>query len=232
MNCSRKVCIDAPKVFDWVRRRVEVPTIIFDKLTFKDCGQFTMEEWKIKDPCELINNNRTNIECMLTDKEGNPVNPLKKGSINCSSKIVEEGHTLIIKDGKEILLKKVMVVIEGYVVIEILNSYGFTICISNPIPFHVIETFFLCAPEGTESECDVTFFQCESDIVCSEYGRFEELNISIVLCVDVLITSNVKIEVDAESCESRDDLGEELFECPPDHLPPHCPSLFPKKMSS
>jgi len=228
MNYIEQVCIKTPKVFDWIRSRIEVPTIVFDELSFKECNDDC--DWKIEDPCKLIKKRKTIIECILTDKHGNPLDPDKKDSFNCKAQILEGKEVKVtLKSGETVKLKKVLVVVQGFVVIEVLNSFGFTLCISNPIPFTVVETFLLCAPEGTEAECEVTFFQCEADLICSKKGCFEELDISIVICVDVLTTADIKLEIDAEVCKEREDLPLELVECPPDKLPPQCPELFPVK---
>ncbi|WP_243291403.1 hypothetical protein [Bacillus sp. FJAT-47783] len=229
MHHADKVCINVPKVFDWIRSRLEVPTIVFDKLSFKECDHFDCD-WKMNDPCKLLNKRRAIIECLLTDKKGNVLDPNKKDSFICTAQIQQDKEiTVKLKSGETVTLKKVLVVVQGFIVIEVLNSFGFTICISNPIPFKVVETFLLCAPEGTEAECEVTFFQCEADLICSQRGCFEELNLSIVICVDVQTTADVKLELEAEECEKREDfLPLELVECPNDIIP-QCPEVFPVK---
>lgn len=229
-----KICIRVPKVFDWVRKRIELPTICFDKLAPNDhkdwenhCDGFS------DDPCRLLKCGKAFIECFLSDSEGNPLDPAKKNSFICSSEILE-GRDVIgtLPSCEKTRLQRVKVTIKGFIVIEILNVFGFPICTSNPIPFSVTETFFLCAPKGTNAECEVTFFRCDTNLICSEHHCFEQLDISIVICVDVQTTAEIKLELDAALCEIREDLPPELIECPPADPPPQCPELFPIKKKS
>lgn len=218
MDKKHNVCVRMPKIYDWVRSRVKLPTISFDTLNFNgdndsECVPFPQHQ----DPCKILKKQKAIVECLLTDREGNSLNPKQKDSFFCSIKI---------EDGPKPALKKAIVVVQGFIVIQILNSFGFVICESNPIPFRALKTFIICAPEGTEATCEVTFFKCESELICSENYCFKQLDILIVLCIDVLSTANVKLDIEAKPCKIRDDIPVEEVECPIDHIPSQCPTIF------
>lgn len=218
MDNKHNVCIRIPKIYDWVRSRVKLPTISFDTLHFDDNDSECVPFFKHQDPCKILKKQKAIVECLLTDSEGNPLDPKQKDSFFCSIKI---------ENGPSPSLKKAVVVVQGFIVIQILNSFGFIICESNPIPFSALKTFIICAPEGTEVTCEVTFFQCESELICSKNHCFKQLDISIVLCIDVLSTANVKLDVEAKTCKIRDDIPVEEVECPEDEIPLQCPTVFP-----
>lgn len=226
-----KICIKVPEIFDWVRKRIELPVICFDELGHDQHSHSDHHGCCVTDdPCRLLQNGKAMVECLLTDAKGRPLNPTKTDSFLCSADIVEGKDVIgILPSGEKTKLRKVKITIQGFIVIEILNLFGFPLCTSNPIPFSVTESFFVCAPQGTEGVCEVTFFKCEAHLVCSEDQCFERLDIAIVLCTDVYTTAMTKVELEAELCEIREDIPPELLECPPIEPPSPCSALFPLK---
>lgn len=218
MDDKHTVCVRVPKLYDWVRSRVKLPTISFDSLHFDDHDSECVPFPNNHDPCKILRKQKAIVECLLTDSQGNPLDSKKKESFICSVKL---------ENGPKPTLKKAIVTVQGFIVIQILNAFGFVICESNPIPFRALKSFIICAPQGTEVTCEVTFFKCESELICSDNYCFKQLDISIVLCIDVLSTANVKLDIEAKSCKKRVDIIGEEVDCPEDKIPSQSANLFP-----
>lgn len=214
---KHKVCIRVPKVFDWVARQVDLPLISFNDEELDDlfdCIGATPTD----DLCAFLNNfPGFTVQCRL-----------RPDSLLCQEIRQPTGrHEISVTlPSKEVVeLEKVKVLLKGLLDVDILDANGNVICRAEPIQFATAQVFFLCAPEGTEVDCHVTEFQCDADIVCTD--DFQQLDISIVLCLDVQMEADVKLEIEAEYCKPRKELPISDILCPEDRFPPQCPLVFP-----
>ncbi|WP_227939408.1 hypothetical protein [Alkalihalobacillus deserti] len=216
---KHKVCIKVPKVYDWVTRQVDLPLMSFngDELNnIFDCvtNGFTPPE----DLCEFLEAHPGfTVHCDLIED-----------SILCQEIRQHNGRqpvTVTLPTGETVTLEKVKVLVKGLVQVVIRDANEQIICKTEPIQFATAQTFFLCAPEGTEVQCHITYFQCDADVICDD--NFQQLDISILLCLDVQMEAPVKLEIEAAICKPRQELPVEDVLCPVDVFPPQCPEIFP-----
>ncbi|OIJ10618.1 hypothetical protein BKP37_17735 [Anaerobacillus alkalilacustris] len=221
------LCIKVPKVYDWVTRQVDVPV-----------QSFTGEQGLLDlnfdgptpggvNPCaELAGGGALTVECIITDDQGNPVDPLAPHSILCTEIPQIGGRQSVsfnLPDGETITLQKVKVLKKGHFVVRVSNAQGKSLT-SEPKPFAVAEKFYLCAPEGTFLQCEITDFECDSNIICGNNNEFRQIDVSINMCQNVQMEATVKLEITADFCHPRPEIP---FDCPPLSFPPQCPEIFP-----
>ncbi|AMX83265.1 hypothetical protein GS3922_05980 [Geobacillus subterraneus] len=229
---KEKVCIRTRKVYDWVTRQIDVPLrsfsgddleMIFPTTNCQRTG--TMCEFltaQAMDPQALT------IRCFLTDAAGNPIDPVvDQDALICQEITQPNGRqpvNVTLPSGEIVTLQKVKALVKGHVVVQIVSPTGTVICQSSPIPFATAQTFILCAPEGTQLNCHISFFECDTSLVCTD--NFAQLDVSITLCLEVQMEADVKIEVEARFCQPREELAEAVL-CPTNKFPPQCPDVFP-----
>jgi len=229
---KEKVCIRTRKVYDWVTRQVDVPLrsfsgddleMIFPKANCPREG--TICEFltaQTMDPHDFT------IRCFLTDAAGNPIDPVvDQDALICQEITQPNGRqpvNVTLPSGETVTLQKVKALVKGHVVVQIVSPAGMVICQSSPIPFATAQTFILCAPEGTQLNCHISFFECDTSLVCT--NNFAQLDVSITLCLEVQMEADVKIEVEARFCQPREELAEAVL-CPTNKFPPQCPDVFP-----
>jgi hypothetical protein len=97
--------------------------------------------------------------------------------------------------------------------------------VSDAIPFATVQTFFLCAPPGTTLNSHVSFFESDANMICDNTS-FSQLDISIMICLDVQMEAQVKLEVEGKFCKPRRELPTTLT-CSAVQVPPQCPEIFP-----
>lgn len=218
-NKQHKVCIRTKKVYDWVQRQVELPLMHFSGEDFEDLFEckdngFTPED----DICDFLRNKDFTVRCLLVP-DSILAQEIKqpKGRQQVTTKL---------PSGEKVTLEKVKVLVKGLVDIEIYDAMGRLLCRTiEPIEFATAQTFFLCAPDGTKIVPHVTYFQCDADVICTE--NFQQLDISILLCLEVQAEAEVKLEVEAAICKPREELPIADIVCPEDRFPPQCPEIFP-----
>lgn len=217
-ECKHNVCIKVPKVYDWVQRQIELPLIRFD-------GE------DLDDLFEKLNNNDfdTEVCSFLENQPGFQVCcNIIEDSVICEEigqHPARQEISVTLATGETSTLQKVKVLVKGLVKITILDAQGKVLLVSDEIPFSTIQTFLLCAPLGTALHCKVTYLQCDAAIVCED--DFEQLVISFLLCLDVQMESDVKLELKAAICKPRQELPIREKVCPVDIFPPQCPEIFP-----
>ncbi|WP_223700652.1 BMQ_0737 family morphogenetic spore coat protein [Sutcliffiella deserti] len=233
---TERVCIKARKVYDWVSRQIDValPAICNSDLDGLFAGDHDHDDKaNIADLLCDAKVGGLSVECFLSDEHGHKINTLAyhhhrhhKG-LTCKEITNPSDRPdvdVTLPDGTEIVLQRVKVLIKGYVTVHLVNSAGHVVFCSAPIPFHTIQTFLLCAPEGTELDCHVTFFECDSNLVATP--EFSQLDVSLTLCLDIQMEADVKFEIDAKICRPREEIIEGLI-CPTKEFPPQCPEIFP-----
>ncbi|MDE5412685.1 hypothetical protein [Alkalihalobacterium chitinilyticum] len=226
------LCIKVPKVYDWVTRQADVPLQSFTGHEALKTLKFKCNGADCVDPCaELAEMGKLSIECILTDAHGNPVNPLAPGAIICKEITQPHGRqdvNITLPDGEVLTLQRVKVLKKGYYILQIRNASGTVVCTSAPQSFAVAEKFFLCAPEGTFLQCEITDFECDVNLICEEDEEgdptFQQIDVSINMCQNIQMEAIVKLEIEAEFCQPRSEVP---FTCPPLQFPPQCPEIFP-----
>lgn len=148
------------------------------------------------DICFLIENGAT-VRCFLSDEEGDPVRP---DAITCEEVGDREDVLYTLPDGQEVTLQNVSIQKQGFVVVEISGEDGG--CVSNPIPFMLFEQLLLCAPEGTEVECEATKFKCRASVICRN-GEFVSIKLWIETCQDVQVVAETCLELEGRLCAPR-----------------------------
>ncbi|QOR85014.1 hypothetical protein IMZ17_04420 [Geobacillus stearothermophilus] len=229
---TERVCIRTRKIYDWVTRQIDVPLKSFsgDDLETIFPSNTCPGDGTICDFLAAQNMDPQNfaIRCFLTDAAGNPIDPVvDQDALICQEIMQPNGRqpvNVTLPSGETVTLQKVKALVKGHVVVQIVSPTGTVICQSAPIPFATAQTFILCAPEGTQLNCHISFFECDTSLVCTD--NFTQLDVSITLCLEVQVEADVKIEVEARFCQPREELAEAAL-CPTTKFPPQCPDVFP-----
>ncbi|WP_175548460.1 DUF4183 domain-containing protein [Lutispora thermophila] len=114
----------------------------------------------------MSNNMSWKIECHLTDKEGNILNPYKPNAIkyiNITPPNIVFKKRVQLPSGKIVDMNKFLVLIKGYVSLFIGDNR-----ISKPIPFKAYKFFHLYAPEGTNVFFRTYSFKCCIADMCTK----------------------------------------------------------------
>ncbi|MDE5412688.1 hypothetical protein [Alkalihalobacterium chitinilyticum] len=232
------LCIKVPKVYDWVTRQADIHRS-FNGLIGLDELNFECKDGYIPDadPCLILDCHKgdsklgidchtLNVECIITDAAGKPVDPEAPGGLICKE-ITDprnrESFEFTLPTGDTVTLQKVKVLKKGFFIIKVSNGKG-GVCYSDPQPFATVEKFFLCAPTGTKLQCEITDFQCEAVLCCNDDGTFNQVEVAISMCQNIQMEALVKLEITADFCQPRQEIP---FECPPLPVPPQCPDVFP-----
>ncbi|WP_078381380.1 BMQ_0737 family morphogenetic spore coat protein [Sutcliffiella halmapala] len=233
---TERVCIKARKVYDWVTRQVDVAIKPVCNSDLDDLFAWDLDHDKDASIADILCDAKVgglSVECFLSDEKGNKINPLAnhhhrhhKG-LTCKEIEQPNGRPdveVTLPDGVEVILQRVKVLVKGYVTIHLVNNKGHVVGCSAPIPFATIQTFLLCAPDGTELDCHVTFFECDSNLIATP--DYAQLDVTLALCLDIQMEADVKFEIDAKISRPRAEILEGLL-CPLKEFPPQCPEIFP-----
>ncbi|MBN6185557.1 hypothetical protein JQN58_00980 [Aneurinibacillus sp. BA2021] len=239
------LCIRVPKVYDWVTRQADIPTLSFNGTPGLGALGFNCDGVLGADPCSFLTGPLT-VECIPTDANGNQIDPLDPDVIALGLIEVREltdpnnredvTVTLPGPTPRTITLQRVKVLKKGFVRIRVTGASPATgapvTCISLPQQWVVTEKFFLCAPRGTRLSVHITDFQCDAHLFCGPIlgattpaaDTFRQLDVNITMCQDVQMEAIVKLEIDANFCMPRPEIP---FECPPFSVPQQCMDIFP-----
>ena len=127
-----------------------------------------------------------------------------------------EERVFMLPNGAEVILQRVNIRTTGTVTITLeddsTGSADFTVC----------ESYYLCAPSGTDIIVQVTHASCHiCSIAASEEGT--EVSVDIDFCQDVQSTASVVLDIEASFCHPRDQVEQS---CPNPTRPPQCPVRF------
>lgn len=130
------------------------------------------------------------IECFLTDKDGNILNPYKPNAIRYINltpfyKIFKKHVKL--PSGKTLDMNKFLVLIKGYVSLFIDG-----IRISKPLPFKAYKIFYLYAPKGTNISFRTCYFKCCYDDNCP---TINSLNSKIKILLKTIVQSEGQVDL-------------------------------------
>lgn len=214
---KHNVCIQARKIYDWVTRQVDIPLI-------------SLAGAELENLFECANNGFSPPDDLCTFLEAFPnyITDCEIVSASCQEIIQPAGRQQVnvkLPSGETITLEKVKILVSGTVRVFIRDN-DTLLCRSDEIPFTAVQTFFLCAPTNTDVICRITYSQCDSDLTCTD--TVQQLNISILLCLDVQTVADVNLEIEAAICKPRKELPIDNIVCPVE-FPPQCPSVFPGK---
>ncbi len=224
---KHNVCINVPKVFDWVVRPIELPVISISgteelEELFPNCPPPTPSP--AEDFCSFVVSNNLRAECRVLE------DTIITREVGYSEERDKRRRRVdvTLPSGECIKLQRVKVLVKGQLVVDAVNENNMVICTSQPIEFSTIQTFYLCAPKDTEVETLVTQGECDAEFVC-ELGPtpHAQLDISISFCLDVAVIDFVKLEVEAAYCKPRDEFSLSQTICKTDLFPPQCPQVFP-----
>ncbi len=194
------LCVNVSKVYDWITNQANV-NLVGIGLTFPVGAT---------DPC-AVGNTITDVVCDLT--------------VVSVSEIGARVERIFIIDGAEVTLERVTVLktLSITVTVSGLTAAGVPFVVTSvAIPSTITESFFLCAPEGTEVVVSVSDIECAVSGSCIA-GVFTA-DISAILCQSIQVTADVTIELTADFCQPRDNI---ISSCPAPVIPPQCPTLFP-----
>lgn len=94
------------------------------------------------------------------------------------------------------------------------------------VPVSFVDDVILCFPEGTEINCNIFDVQC-SVLLNQMLGNM--VVIDVIMCKDVQVEAEVKLEVEAKFCGPRPviPMEDDGFTCQTPTFPQQCPDLFP-----
>ncbi|GAF13621.1 hypothetical protein JCM19046_1078 [Bacillus sp. JCM 19046] len=218
---KHSVCISVPKVFDWVTRQVDLPTLSFREpdlsTLFPGSGSPTPGPGSLCALLQAFPNYQTVCRVIESSLLTNEVtNPFGRTEVEVT-----------LPNGEEVCLEKVKVLAKGLIEVDVLDELGNLIVTSSPIDFATIQTFYLCAPEGTSVDAFISAGQCDAEIVCD--ATFSQLDISFSFCLDVHVFADVRLEIEAAYCKPRHEFPVSDVICKENKFPPQCPIVFPGK---
>ncbi|WP_044893526.1 S-Ena type endospore appendage [Bacillus alveayuensis] len=166
-------------------------------------GTFEMQiHSKQKQKCEI-----QKAVCFLSDINGNRLDTKALGEIKSNEICVHKQNRNVLRvlpDGNKQILQEIDVVLQGFITVQLLDKKE-KVCKSFTIPFLETETFFLCAPEGTNIQCEITDVHCKSFIFPFQKDCINHflLNIKLELCLSVYSLKRANLEIQAKPCHPR-----------------------------
>lgn len=155
---------------------------------------------------EIAEKECEHINCFLSDHEGNPLNILEEGAISCTehSNPSKRESIEVIMNGHIVKLQEVEILIQGFITLEFLNEKGVR-CGWYVCPFWEVETFYMCAPNGTDISCNVSKMKCKAEYISHEQNCkcCMGISIRIAVCLNIYAFSDVTIELLGKECEPR-----------------------------
>ncbi|WP_100373478.1 hypothetical protein [Bacillus sp. FJAT-45037] len=207
---KHNVCINAKKVFDWVIRPVSLTE------TFTNCEFFN----GLTDICESVEGCfdpgfkvKCKVDCVKATDITKP-GPRQKVEVQVN--------------GEDVTLYKVKVHVSIKVFVFIKEDNCDEYEKLGPFELSSVETFYLCAPDGTFVYPAIHDGECEAEFFC--VNGTPNLTINADFCLDVQVADYVKLEIEAAYCKPRDEFPiSEMMVCRPDKEPKQCPHVFPGK---
>ncbi len=94
------------------------------------------------------------------------------------------------------------------------------------VPVNFVDEVILCFPEGTRIVCNIFDVNCT---VLMDQMLGNMLLLEVVMCQDVQVKAEVKLEVEAKFCGPRQPIPieDQPFECLFPTFPEQCPAIFP-----
>ncbi|MEK1831535.1 hypothetical protein AAAC51_29590 [Priestia megaterium] len=108
----------------------------------------------------------------------------------------------MLPDGEVVVLHEVKLSISGFYrvkLIELSGHHKHDEVESSVIPWKIHQTFYLCAPEGTEPVVHLESFEGTDGSLRLSDCHLQQLSFDLVLCLSVQIEKDVKVEVEEAS---------------------------------
>lgn len=222
---TENLCIKTRKIYDWVTRQVDVPIQVPNHTKFRCNGT---KEDNLAELCNfLADYDDVSVNCFLSDVNGARIEPsMQYDGLMFQEISQRQPVTVTLPNGDEVTLQRVKALVRGLITVEILDNSGDRLCkTKKPIPFSTVQTFLLCAPEGTDLDVHISYFDCDATLIC-EPVDLQQLDINLTICLEVQMEADVKLEIEARFCQAREEILEAVF-CPTEKFPPQCPEVFP-----
>ncbi|PYZ97753.1 hypothetical protein CR205_03940 [Alteribacter lacisalsi] len=210
------LCIRAEKLYDWVTRQVDKELTFSGPAGLAELDFDCDGEEGADDPCDLLPPGEDFIVTVVEVED----------TVECSE-VGTRRNVFVPELGIE--LQEVKIRKQGSFVVELRLDEDDVdpICTSGEIDFCLFEKFLLCAPEGTEVDCDVFDFS-GSGVVCCINGEFSSLQLTLHICQSVQVHADVILEIEGAECRPREDIILPISRlCPEIAFPPQCPEIFP-----
>ncbi|MDD9147256.1 hypothetical protein OYT88_01665 [Sporolactobacillus sp. CQH2019] len=219
-------CIRVPKVYDWVtdalKKEVEV--------RFTD-EQLEKIEEALEDP------HRRPLRITVKTPKIPPLFPLGGDSEGTAGEgfyceqIGEKRQVTVSVSGKLVEAELVDLLFTSDISVLVLDRQGKTI-VQQQTNVSILESFVLCYPDGTDLLCRVSkIWSRVSGGSLILNGPFKPtVKLEVILCVDVQVEAEVKLEVLAKYSDPRgNDIKppKEEEHCPPPSFPGQRPAIYP-----
>ncbi|WP_051314637.1 carboxypeptidase regulatory-like domain-containing protein [Alteribacter aurantiacus] len=103
-------------------------------------------------------------------------------------------------------LNEVAVIVSGFIRFEIIGELG--TCLTNPVPFTIVERTLICLPKNAELSCDVFAVDCDAVVNCCPGplgpDELDSIDVTLRLCTSVTATVNKTVKIDVlDYCKPR-----------------------------
>ncbi|TYS67788.1 hypothetical protein FZC76_14600 [Sutcliffiella horikoshii] len=209
-------CVNAFKIYDWVQKRFEGEVDVF-----RSDG----EDGLISgiDLCSILSDNNTlKLEAMIVDANGTPVSPdvgIKVTELTNTNTRIEK-QMMLNEDCST--LNQIVIQKHGMYALKLVDASTNQVCISNPIPFTIIETLYLYAPTGTSIQCEITDVDFSVSPSCNNFQQ--EIKVDITICQDITSGCSKPVEIKGYSIQPRAE-EKNTFAC--QHDPHDNSCIFP-----
>lgn len=189
-------CIEVPKIFDWV---LKVTQIVDESTIAPACLPL---------PAEFIAQARVL-------------------NVDCEEKVGSTRENVVVNvGGTPVTLQRVIMRKFGTYEVSIID----TTVVPNVVhskytkSFVRFEKLLLCAPPGTTVNCHIVPEATRIEVLDVVDNTF--VNTDIVICQSIQVTATVKLMVEAELCQPRQEIPITEDPCTVT-FPPQCPDIFP-----
>lgn len=228
-NSLQEECVRVPKVYDWVTDTLSVSKTIHFTPEQKKKIEKTMEDPSCR-PLRIV--------CETPDVP--PLFSLKKrreyddgwGKDFLCEQVGEKRDVTVPLNGEFVDAQVVDLLFTADVKVKVVDRTGCEVAVLT-CNTSVFESFVLCYPDGTELMCDITKVLCRipSGTVLLNGPCPSWFTLEVILCVDIQVEAEVKLELLAKFCSPRETIeAPEMaeIECPTPEFPPQCPDIFPR----
>lgn len=146
-------------------------------------------------------------KCFVSDEKACPVH--SSVAISCqeiSAEYNRENIVVLLPNGQKKKLQKVDVLLNGYMTVVFFNR-NHEIIRTCTFPFSAVETFHVCAPNGTIIQCEGIIKQCNLEFVprtCKD-KEWVDIQIMVDLCFNVESVSEVNLSILGYESHSREE---------------------------
>ncbi|OGX68722.1 MAG: hypothetical protein A2189_09640 [Paenibacillus sp. RIFOXYA1_FULL_44_5] len=133
-------------------------------------------------------------------------------------------NVVVTVGGSQITLQRVIIRKFGTYEITIIDNSSNTVHCNYTKNFVRFEKILLCAPTGTVIDCTIVPSATTIDVLDVVEDTF--VNVDIVICQSIQAKANVKLMIEAELCQPRNEIPIPENPCVVT-FPQQCPEIFP-----